>query len=700
MQQIVIRRSKRVLCTTLIIASLCWLAFAPLALAVSEQPTLANQAAGFRSGKPIEKPAQTNTRKSHRLIKKPQSPAVTQNTTTIQEPATTPGTSLPIQPEDAMTAKKDLAQATKGTGPTSSGIMTIAPTTGAASGAFAGAGPSSSLPIAAAGGSSSGSGGRPSGGRSFQSLAASTPGLAQLVTPPSQLTVTPPPPPNPTPMIGVNPSSLSFSAVQNGVVPANQSIAISNAGTGTLSWSASPNAAWLRVNGSTSASGSNSGSLSISVNPAGLSPGTQSGMITIVASGAANTPQTVPVTLTITPAPIPTIGFNPATLSFSAIQNGATPTAQTVTITNAGTGTLTWSASSNAAWLRVNGGTSATGTNSGTFSVTVLPSGLAPGSQTGAITISASGATNSPVNLPVTFTITAAPTPTIGLSSTNLSFTGVQGGTNPAAQTVTVSNTGSGTLSWTAAESASWLSVSPASGNLTGGSSSALSITVSTAGLSVGSQNAPIVISASGATNTPQTITISLSVTGQPVLSLSPTSLSFSATQGGANPATKTLNVANTGTGTLNWSASDNATWLSVNPATGSTTTAATSVTVSINTAGLTANTYNAVITVSGTGVATQTIPVTLTVSPIATQSATLSWNPNTTDPDLAGYEVYQATAPGAYPANPIATLPKTVTSYTATGLQVGTTYYFVVKSVDSAGNKSTPSNEVSKSIF
>jgi hypothetical protein len=159
------------------------------------------------------------------------------------------------------------------------------------------------------------------------------------------------------------------------------------------------------------------------------------------------------------------------------------------------------------------------------------------------------------------------------------------------------------------------------------------------------------------------------------------------------------LNVTNSGSGTLTWSATANAGWITLVPNAGTTTTT-NSITISINTANLIANTYNATITVSGTGVPTQTIPVALTVSPVATQSATLTWNPDTTDPALAGYEVYQATASGAYPLTPLITLPKTVTSYVVTGLQIGTTYYFVVKSVDSAGNKSVPSNEVSKSIF
>jgi hypothetical protein len=99
-----------------------------------------------------------------------------------------------------------------------------------------------------------------------------------------------------------------------------------------------------------------------------------------------------------------------------------------------------------------------------------------------------------------------------------------------------------------------------------------------------------------------------------PTISVSPTSFSFSATAGGANPANQTLNLTNTGGGTLNWTASDNATWLTVSPASG---TAPSTLTASVNISGLAAGTYNGTITISATG-ATNTpvsVPVTLTVN-------------------------------------------------------------------------------------
>jgi fibronectin type 3 domain-containing protein len=80
------------------------------------------------------------------------------------------------------------------------------------------------------------------------------------------------------------------------------------------------------------------------------------------------------------------------------------------------------------------------------------------------------------------------------------------------------------------------------------------------------------------------------------------------------------------------------------------------------------------------------------------TSSVTLTWNANT-DSNLAGYKIYRATTPGGYGA-PIATLQGNITTYTAEGLQSGTTYMFVITAYDSDGNESPRSNEVSKSIF
>ena len=188
------------------------------------------------------------------------------------------------------------------------------------------------------------------------------------------------------------------------------------------------------------------------------------------------------------------------------------------------------------------------------------------------------------------------------------------------------------------------------------------------------------------------TVPVTFTVTAAPTITLSPTSLTYTATQGGTNPANQTVALTNTG-GTLNWTVSDDASWLSVSPASGS---GSSTLTAAVNTTGLSAGTYNGTITVSATGTSSKTVAVTLTVNAPATSSATLTWTANT-DSDLAGYKIYRATASGGYGA--AGHSPGGTVTYQATGLQ-RTHYFFVITAYDTAGNESPFSNEVSKSIF
>jgi parallel beta-helix repeat protein len=97
-------------------------------------------------------------------------------------------------------------------------------------------------------------------------------------------------------------------------------------------------------------------------------------------------------------------------------------------------------------------------------------------------------------------------------------------------------------------------------------------------------------------------VKLTVAVSTKPTIELSPTSLAFNAVQGGTNPLPQTVTVTNTGSvlSTLNWGATDNASWLSESPTSGSLAGAESEpMTVSADITGLAAGTYNATITVS-----------------------------------------------------------------------------------------------------
>lgn len=115
------------------------------------------------------------------------------------------------------------------------------------------------------------------------------------------------------PRIAVEPPSLSFAAVLWHDPPAPQTLTITNAGGGTLRWTASANVPWLQL-GTTE--GEAPSEVSVSVLTEGLEPGTYEGTITITAEGAVNSPFAVPVTLTVEAPPGELIAVRFVTLEF------------------------------------------------------------------------------------------------------------------------------------------------------------------------------------------------------------------------------------------------------------------------------------------------------------------------------------------------------------------------------------------------
>ncbi len=423
-----------------------------------------------------------------------------------------------------------------------------------------------------------------------------------------------------TPLVTVAPSALSFTAQASGNSPAAQNITIGDTSASealnyTVTYAAASGSGWLFVGPTSGVTQTGSNVLTVSVVPGVLAAGTYTATITITATtsgggAVANSPMTVPVVFTVTAG---NLAVSPTSLSFTQTQSGAAPPSQTVTVSTTGQ-SLTWAATTSTGgtgdWLSV---TPATG-SAGTFHVLVDGSKLQPNTYHGAVTVTATTpyVGNSPIVIPVTLVVTPG---TISVSPTSLTFTQIVGSTAPPSQDVTVTGT-PGALAFTVTtatdnNSGSWLSAAPASGTTT----AAVHVSASAGSLTVGQYTGTVTINASGST---QKVKVTLNVVPPQTLTVSPTSLSFSYTIGLPAPASQTVQLSASG-GLAQFvttaSTKDGGTWLTVTPTSG--TTPAT-LTVGINTTGLTAGNYTGTITIASPNTLTQPIvTVNLTVSQI-----------------------------------------------------------------------------------
>jgi hypothetical protein len=255
----------------------------------------------------------------------------------------------------------------------------------------------------------------------------------------------------PAPVVGVSPSSLTFSSQSVGTTSASQSVTLSNTGTATLtiiSIAASANFGEANNCGGSVAA---SGSCTINVAFTPTTTGTRTGTLTITDNnnGVAGSTQTVtlsgtgfervvhwpgpivlpprppshpvpgqpirglppspPVTEPIS-APVPAVSLAPSSLTFSAQIVGTRSSAQTVTLANTGNGTLTLTAIATSAdfgqtnncggsvaargscMIHVTFSPTATGSLAGTLTITDNSKGVAGSKRT--VTLSGTG-TNS-----------------------------------------------------------------------------------------------------------------------------------------------------------------------------------------------------------------------------------------------------------------------------------------------------------------
>ncbi len=159
----------------------------------------------------------------------------------------------------------------------------------------------------------------------------------------------------------------------------------------------------------------------------------------------------------------------------------------------------------------------------------------------------------------------------------------------PMSQAYTIANTGSTSLNWTVTKTQGWLDLSAASGVLSPGASTTVTVSLDASAtvLPAGSylDTLSFVNTGNGIGNT--TRTVSLAVNGTTgVLTVTPEGgLSSSGLQGGPfNPSSQVYTLINTGDATLDWVAEATASWLSLSASSGTLAAGASAtVTISLN---------------------------------------------------------------------------------------------------------------------
>ncbi len=383
------------------------------------------------------------------------------------------------------------------------------------------------------------------------------------------------------PTIGLTNTSVTLKHTLNVTNAATNTVAESVTATNTLNQpypftaSVDAGASWLLINGSntTPATGNTPGNFTIGYNPAGLTPGTYNGSITVSVPNAIGNPasgSTSKINVTLTVAAVPLLQAQGVALS--GVTGGAA-VSSTINVTSSGHANgdeIAYTISSSsvpAGWLTA----TAVGGNSTTpsaITVTATPGNLAPGTYNGTVTLTPTNAQLSPITLNILFNV-VAPTAVVmlpgGAQSANFTVTNSNPASASAPITLSLSNsvTPSSTVSFTASASpsANWLSLNGGAGPVTGTTPATitLALTPTAATLAPGNYSGLVTINFTGSANSTATIPVTLTVNPQPTCNFSFSgsgSLPFTGTAttsptapNGVFPSTSTSIAVTPGTG-------------------------------------------------------------------------------------------------------------------------------------------------------
>jgi N-acetylneuraminic acid mutarotase len=311
---------------------------------------------------------------------------------------------------------------------------------------------------------------------------------------------------------------------------------IANLGDGTLTWdiAESPEVGWLSV---APPSGSNAGSVTVSIARDGLAAGDYESDLAITSNGGeAN----VHVGMAVVEEP--KLGVSPNALVFNLGDAG-----KMLQITNLAGGTLNWELTADADWVESD---LWSGTGNADLTISVDVSGLGDGENTTWLRVTSNGGAAD-----VQITAYKENPPVLTVLPTSLDF-----GTGLDSLAFEVLNGGGGLLQWSVSTEAEWISL----GRESGGGDGSVQVSVSREGRPVGENSGTITVSGHGQE---VTVEVKMTVEEQPILGVSEVLLDL-----GSSTDSASFEVRNDGGGVLDWSISEDLAWCWVEPTQGENT--------------------------------------------------------------------------------------------------------------------------------
>ncbi len=369
--------------------------------------------------------------------------------------------------------------------------------------------------------------------------------------------------------------------------------------------------------------------ITLTYNTASLSVGTHTAIITIYGTNATNTPRIFNVSVTVMDGTKqPEIAIVPNTGFTKTVAQGYSPAADSFSLWNKNYGesaAMPYTVSTNASWLTCSPTSGSATSTKITVAVNYSTASLTPGTYKAQITITGTNAKNTPRILPVTLTVTGTTTkPEIAIVP-NTGFTKTTTyGTSPPKDTFTLWNKtygSSAAMAYTVSSTVTWATVSPASGTATNVKHT-ITVTYNTTNLAVGTYSGKLIIGGSDAINSPRYLSLKLTVNpggGTPEIAIVPNTGFTVTAMRGTNAATQTFKLWNKTYGAssaMPYTVSTNCPWATCTPASGSATSAQTTINVVFNTSSLAVGTYRGMITIIGTNAKNtpRKMPINLTV--------------------------------------------------------------------------------------